>query len=324
MSVLENGMLVQHASLGVGRVVALEPNAVHVFFANGDARFATKLRLPMALPLLKPALVPNAWLSGLPGFTLDAKTGRYGIGGTAWLSHGDAVERFLAVFPDGFEDAGYLADGAGKRERVSHWRRAHATYAETLGGGKGELLLAAGDLGELAERALEVERHDRSLQRDLDKVSFQGALHDVEASRPYFAALFELLAGEGPNQSRFEALAAAVAAMMPDAAPEARWPIVTLVPFVARPDLHLQLRPRVACLAAQRLALELAYEASPTWRTYSALLSSAGGLLERLRPLGARDHVDVESFLQVVTTKPPRPKAPKARLRLVTGPRLVR
>ena len=117
MSDLENGMLVEHASLGVGRVVALEPNAVHVFFANGDARFATKLRLPMALPLLKPSPAPNAWLSGLPGFALDAKTGRYGFGGTAWLSHGDAVERFVAVFPEGFEDPGYLADGAGNRER---------------------------------------------------------------------------------------------------------------------------------------------------------------------------------------------------------------
>ena len=318
MNDLVNGMLVQHTSLGVGRVVALEPNAVHVFFTGGDARFATKLRLPMALPMLQPAAGPDAWLSGLPGFALDAKTGRYGLGGTAWLSHAEAVERFVAVFPEGFEDPAYLADGPGKRERASHWRRAQATYAETLGGGEGERLLAAGDLGGLAERALRVERHVRSLQRDPEKVSFQGALRNLEATRPYFAALFELLAAEAPDEARFEALAAAVATMMPDAPPEARWPIVTLLPFVARPDLHLQLRPKVACIAAQRLALELAYQATPSWRTYSALLASAGGLLERLRPLGARDLVDVESFLQVVTTKPSRPKVPKAPLRLVT------
>ena len=34
MSELSVGMLVQHVSLGVGKVVALEPNAVHVFFPD--------------------------------------------------------------------------------------------------------------------------------------------------------------------------------------------------------------------------------------------------------------------------------------------------
>ncbi len=71
MSDLQNGMLVQHASLGLGKVVALEPKAIHVFFATSDARFATKLRLPMALPLLTPAATGNAWLSRLSGFELD-------------------------------------------------------------------------------------------------------------------------------------------------------------------------------------------------------------------------------------------------------------
>ena len=50
MSDLQNGMLVQHASLGLGKVIALEEKAVHVYFASSDARFATKLRLPMAHP----------------------------------------------------------------------------------------------------------------------------------------------------------------------------------------------------------------------------------------------------------------------------------
>ena len=58
MSSLETGMLVQHASLGVGKVVALEPTAVHVFFAKSSAQLATKLRLPMATIL--GAIVVNA------------------------------------------------------------------------------------------------------------------------------------------------------------------------------------------------------------------------------------------------------------------------
>src|SRR5574338_736414 len=141
MSDLQSGMLVQHASLGVGKIVALDEKTVHVFFATSGARFATKLRLPMALPLLTPATGENTWLSGLSSFTLDARTGRYGLGGTAWLSHADAVARFRDAYPGGFQDPKYLGEG----ERVSRWRLAHDTYLETLGKGEGERLLAGGD-----------------------------------------------------------------------------------------------------------------------------------------------------------------------------------
>jgi hypothetical protein len=307
MSELENGMLVQHASLGLGKVVALDPKAVHVFFETSEARFATKLRLPLALPLLTRAESTNAWLSGLSGFELDAKSGRYGLAGS-WLSHADAVARFLQVFPKGFADPKYIGDGTERRERASRWRRAHDAYVETLGGGEGERLLAAGDVGGLAERALRVERHVRPLYRDAEKASFEDALMDLDAARGYFAALFELLAAPAPEQARFEALAAAVAAMPPGGVRESSWPVITLLPFVARPDLHMPLRPRFACEVAQRLGLELAYRAQPGWRTYAALLRSAGVLLEKLRPLGARDNVDVEAFMHVVTAKQARPK----------------
>src|SRR5512138_1449319 len=100
---LENGMLVQHASLGLGKVVAVEPTAVHVVFATHDARVATKLRLPLALSFLGPPAGSNAWLSALSGFALDPRTGRYERA-TTWLSHADAVARFTEAFPRAFED----------------------------------------------------------------------------------------------------------------------------------------------------------------------------------------------------------------------------
>jgi len=71
-------MLVQHASLGAGRIVALDATAVHVFFAASETRFATKLRLPMALSFLAPCATPDARLAELPAFVLDPRTGRYG------------------------------------------------------------------------------------------------------------------------------------------------------------------------------------------------------------------------------------------------------
>ena len=307
MSDLENGMLVQHASLGLGKIVALEPKAVHVFFATSDARFATKLRLPIARPLLTPSTSANAWLSGLSGFALDAKTGRYGRAGS-WLSHADAVARFVEVFPLGFADPKYVGSDTEKGERAARWRRAHEAFVETLGRGEGERLLAADDVAGLVERTLRVERQVRPLHRDVEKISFEDALKDPAGARGFFAALFDFLATKAPEQSRFEALAAAVAALLPGPARESSWTVVTLLPFLARPELDMLLRPRFACEVAQRLGLELAYAAEPNWSTYSALLASTELLLEKLRPLGARDHVDVEAFMHVSTAKQPRPK----------------
>jgi len=315
MSDLENGMLVQHASLGLGKIVALDEKAVHVFFATSDVRFATKLRLPVALPFLTRSASANAWLSGLSGFALDVKTGRYGRAGT-WLSHADAVARFVESFPLGFADPKYVGDGKERGERACRWRRAHEAFVETLGRGEGERLLAAGDVAGLVERTLRLERPIRTMHRDVEKTSLEDALKDPAAAGTFFAALFELLATNTPEQSRFEALAAAVVALAPGAAQEAAWPIVTLLPFIARPDHHLLLRPRFACEVAQRLGLELAYDAKPNWTTYSALLGSAELLLEKLRPLGARDHVDVEAFMHVSAAKQPRPKP---QLQLVTA-----
>jgi hypothetical protein len=71
-------MVVRHSTLGVGRVVALEKTAVHVFFAGAERREAAKLRLDVAEPFLH--VDPDAHderLDDLPRFVLDPGTGRY-------------------------------------------------------------------------------------------------------------------------------------------------------------------------------------------------------------------------------------------------------
>src|SRR5689334_19948185 len=66
MADLKDGALVQHNTLGVGKVVSVEANAVHVFFPQSDRRFAAKLRLPAAGALLRTEGVErNPWLEGL-------------------------------------------------------------------------------------------------------------------------------------------------------------------------------------------------------------------------------------------------------------------
>jgi hypothetical protein len=81
------------------------------------------------------------------------------------------------------------------------------------------------------------------------------------------------------------------------------WQVVTLLPFIAQPDRHMLLQPKIACDAANRLGFNLSYDTTPGWKTYSALLRSADLLLAALKPLGARDYVDVECFMHVIVSK---------------------
>ncbi|MGB8932955.1 MAG: hypothetical protein WCC48_17055, partial [Anaeromyxobacteraceae bacterium] len=105
-----------------------------------------------------------------------------------------------------------------------------------------------------------------------------------------------------PERAGFDALAAAVAAFPPEDVGRS-WQLVTLLPFLAQPERHMLLRPKLTSQAAHRLGLELRFAADPNWVTYSTLLKSGELLLEKLRPIGASDLVDVESFLTVVTTR---------------------
>jgi hypothetical protein len=77
---LAKGMVVRHATLGIGRVVALEPTAIHVFFAEGERREAAKLRLPAARVFLSPAPgVSDERLQSLAAFAFDPGSGRWAL-----------------------------------------------------------------------------------------------------------------------------------------------------------------------------------------------------------------------------------------------------
>jgi len=308
---LRHGMLVKHTTLGLGKIVAIDDAAVHVVFATLDARHATKLRLPAALQFLSPSGDVNAWLSGLTGFVLDGKTGRYGRV-TTWLSHPEALERFVQEFPRGFADPAYLSPESRRSDRQVRWRRAGAEYAALLGDRQGEQLLEAGEVRKLVERASKIERIVRGIQREDEKESFEVRLENPERAAAYFGALFAFIGAARPHRGKFEALAAAVRALDTAAPAESGWQLITMLPFVARPEMHMVLRPRFICDVAQRLGLDLAYDAEPNWSTYGSLLAATSGLLEKLKPLGARDHVDVEAFMHVTMAKAARPKAKRA------------
>lgn len=298
MSDLVNGTLVKHVSLGVGKIVAVEPGAVHVFFPDSDKRFAAKLRLPAARPLLRTdGFEPDGWLAGLTAFSLDETTGRYALA-ASFMTHEQAVAQLRVAFPDGFPAPGAAGQGA---TRPGRWRAAREAWSRTMGNGEAERLVEEGEVETLVKRALQVEKLVAPLL-PTDEGVVAAALADEETARPYFAALSELLSVPSPGRARFEKLFAASRGLPVE--PPQQWLLATLFPFVADPTRHVLMRPRATNLAAERIGCDIRHQPQPVWPTYSALRAFEATLLERLAPEGASDFADVEAFLHVIAARP--------------------
>lgn len=295
MADLRSGTLVEHTTLGVGKIVAVEANAIHVFFPEADRRFAAKLRLPTARPLLRTeGVTSDSWLEGLSAFTLDPKVGRYAMA-ASWITHDEALERFHAVYPKAFADPAY----AGRKDgRGARWRAAHERWVEVFGNAHGERLGSA-DAAATVKRLLDVEKRIAPLHLPADVEAVKAALSGP-GSKPFCAALAELLSMPSPGRARFDRLFAAARCL--PVAPEQQWLVATLFPFIAAPARHVLLRPRESDEAALRLGFALGDHAAPVWPAYAALRAMSARLLERLAPLGAKDFVDVEAFLHVTAT----------------------
>ncbi len=297
MAGLQNGMLVRHATLGLGKVVAVEPTAVHVFFPGGDNRFAAKLRLPAALGLLRTdGVAPDARLEALSAFALDPKAGRYALA-ASWMTHDEAVARFLEKFPGGFSDPALVA---GKPARDARGRAAHDSWAEGFGEGKGARLLAAGDVDELVARALKIDRMLAVVHPEADAGAVRVALDGEGPARAFFAALLELLSVPSPARARFDKLFGAARELPVEEAQQ--WLVATQFAFVASPGRHVLVRPRITFEAAERLGADVGPTDAPSWSAYAAVRGLYAQLLEELRRHGATDFVDVESFLTVTAT----------------------
>jgi hypothetical protein len=166
------------------------------------------------------------------------------------------------------------------------------------------------------KRTLRVEQLTAPCHPVNEQPVWKEALGDAEAAGALFGAVFELLGAPTPGKARFEKLFAATASLaLP---PSVRWPVATLLPFLAQPERHVFLRPKPAREAAERLGCDLRYDDAPNWATYSALRAFSAQWLEALSPKGARDFVDVEVFLHATAAqrhpaKPVKQRTPARR-----------
>jgi hypothetical protein len=206
-----------------------------------------------------------------------------------------ARRKFLKFFPGGFDDETYI-----DWERDYKWA-AHERWQETLEPSAFRKLLAAEEFEEIAGTAVRIESRT-NLLFSFEKMALRDALKTPAGARLFATELYAFLWGRGSPQRRFQDWVQAVADLPRRQTRVLNWPLVTVFGYIARPDRHLFLKPRVTRKAARAYGFDFEYEAKPSWAGYRSLLTFAAIVrrdLDRKPGFKARDMIDIQSFIWV-------------------------
>ena len=229
-----------------------------------------------------------------PAFLSSPLTGAR-ANGVCYLGAARARRKFELYYPDGFQDETYLIAERAYKER------AHMEWQAELGPGEFRKLLARGEFRQIADAAIRIESRT-NLLFSFEKMALRDALRTPAGARLFAHELYAFLYGRGSPQRKFEDWVQAVADLPQRQARVLTWPVVTVFGFIARPDKHLFLKPRVTRRAARGYGFDFGYQPEPSWGVYHGLLTFGAIIrrdLDRRPGFKARDMIDVQSFIWV-------------------------
>lgn len=203
-----------------------------------------------------------------------------------------ARRKFLRFFRHGFSDSKYI-----DWERSYKWN-AHQEWNHQLGRAEFETLLKGGEYSEIAARAVRLESRT-NLLFSFEKMAVRDAVRTREAARQFGEGLYDFIYGSASSRRRFESWLKVVAALPRKQTRVLTWPVLTVFGFIARPELHIFLKPTVTREAASEYGFIFNYISRPSWDCYANLLEFAQTIKSDLEDLQPRDLIDVQSFIWV-------------------------
>jgi hypothetical protein len=201
--------------------------------------------------------------------------------GPNWFGYAGARARFLHWFARGFKSPAYLKDERDYKLRAKAQLEQTTPVAEAAtGSGHGEAVLRA-------YRAT-------NLLYPIEKTRMQGLLRGPDADA-FVRAAARFALGEGKA-----ALRAMETLLRPH--DNAKWTVVTYLPYLWRPDEHIFLKPEVTKDFAERVGSALAhsYSAELDYGVNEDLLAMAGSIGQSVADLEPRDMIDIQSMIWVV------------------------
>ncbi|HEU5088414.1 MAG TPA: EVE domain-containing protein, partial [Roseiflexaceae bacterium] len=134
------------------------------------------------------------------------------------------------------------------------------------------------------------QRSENNLLNAWDRLPLENAPNE-ELVR----SLFDLLYGDDPFDERFARWIELLSRDKPNC-----WPAATFFLMLLEPERHMFVKPGPFRTLQIRLRPELSWTTRPTAEAYQAILDMSRDLFEHLQPLGARDMIDVQSFVWII------------------------
>ncbi len=278
---------------GPGIILDVAGNIVTVYFRDCFERPVRKIETSY-VDLVPASISSDPVLDNLPPYDhVEGKLNKKRV------THNDGIELFRSYYPLLFDDPTYMGDRKGGER--AYKVEAHEAFHEQLGNGVGRRLLEEGKVEELSKRLFVVEGL-LNLLSPYEKMALSDALKNEQAAMSYFSALFDVCDQDKVEKESYQALIVAVNELPAEEGKSrvSTWPVLTQFPFVARPDCHMFLKPEVTKSCAERMMFDLQYSPELNWGTYSQLLKLADRLFEELKPMGAKDYIDVQSYIFVI------------------------
>jgi len=296
---MQAGTLVEHAVWGRGKVLELRSPNAQAYFPSLEPAAGGPVRL-VQLAMLTPSKVQSdPAFDGIPETLSRSKPGARARRPPKRPENdlARALDWFAEEYPGRFADPRLVAD------EITGKRKAHELFVDRLGGDAGRALLASGNLAEVAT-LLDALYHSTNIPSRFEVMATHDGLKSPDAAGRVLEGLLAFL--DAPAPRTFAGLTDAVGAL-PAPAKGSRvltWPTVTILPFLADPVRFIVTKPEIMKQAAGRMAIDLLYSSAVTWDTYHRVLDMSHRLLELLRPLGAVDFVDTQSFIWVTRRLP--------------------
>ena len=200
--------------------------------------------------------------------------------------------KFLEQFPGGFQDETYV-----DWERDYKWE-AHRRWVEALDRPAFSALLDAGRYEAIAAEAVRIESRT-NLLFSFEKMALRDAVRTDKGARAFAEGLYDWLHGPGSERERFERWCETVVDLPRRQTRVATWPVLTVFGFIARPKVHVYLKPTVTKVAAEKYGFDFRYSSKPSWATYGSLLDFAKTVRKDVADLKPRDMIDIQSFIWV-------------------------
>lgn len=297
----EPGVIVEHSVWGRGKVLEVRDALVVVYFPTlatsepGPRRKIQSVAPQLSLAEVQTAPELDSIRVGPP--TTRAKKPAAAKPKKAVGTVEAAIAGFRTTYPGLFSDATLVENELAPK------RAAQTTFATLFADGKGRALLESGDLAAVAAGLLSLYSAT-NIPSTFEMLAIKEGLKDPVAAGRLLGALLDFI--DTPTADAFQMLANAVSGL-PATGKGARvltWPNLTILPFLAAPDRFMVLKPENSRLMADRMGFDLGYTPSPTWRCFEALQRMSATLLKELASLGAKDAIDVQTFLWVTRELP--------------------